>query len=270
MRGGGVFDGRRRQMGGRFARSVGSGPRLFRRAASALGGHMRGNVVAYVALFFALTGTATALSGSNTVFSDDIVNGQVKRGDLAPNAVSTSRVADESLLGSDVRAGSLSGSDVNDGSLSGSDVGADTLTGEKIRESSLAEVPSAAVGGRGAASTEGTCDPEDEVFVSCGFVSLNVPSGASGARALLVGRIRARFDDGTGVGSCRLATSTVGPVPNSTVPQDTIQGSAYAPLTGVTPPLSPGRVNDFGIECTEEAGGIRYDEAAIEAVLISP
>ena len=32
--------------------------------------HLRGNVIAYVALFFALTGgTAFALTGSNTVFS---------------------------------------------------------------------------------------------------------------------------------------------------------------------------------------------------------
>jgi hypothetical protein len=38
-----------------------------------------------LALFLVLTGgSAYALSGHNTVFSDDIVNGQVKRADLAP------------------------------------------------------------------------------------------------------------------------------------------------------------------------------------------
>jgi hypothetical protein len=43
------------------------------------------NVASAIALFVALGGgTAVALSGSNTVFSDDIVNGQVKPQDLAP------------------------------------------------------------------------------------------------------------------------------------------------------------------------------------------
>jgi hypothetical protein len=42
------------------------------------------DVLAAFALFLALTsGTAAALSGKNTVYSDDIVNGQVKASDLA-------------------------------------------------------------------------------------------------------------------------------------------------------------------------------------------
>jgi hypothetical protein len=39
-------------------------------------------VVALIALFVALGGTATALSGSNTVFSDDIVNNEVQSADV--------------------------------------------------------------------------------------------------------------------------------------------------------------------------------------------
>jgi hypothetical protein len=45
------------------------------------------NVISTVCLFLVLGGgTAVALNGSNTVFSDDIVNGQVKPSDLAPLA----------------------------------------------------------------------------------------------------------------------------------------------------------------------------------------
>ncbi len=40
-------------------------------------------IVASLALFVALGGTATALHGHNSVFSDDIKNGQVKAADLA-------------------------------------------------------------------------------------------------------------------------------------------------------------------------------------------
>ena len=46
--------------------------------------HIRSNVIGYIALFaFAMSGTASALDGSDTVFSDDIVNGEVKSADIA-------------------------------------------------------------------------------------------------------------------------------------------------------------------------------------------
>jgi hypothetical protein len=41
-------------------------------------GHVRSNVVGYVAVFLALTGTAIALPGKNSVNSGDIKNNQVK------------------------------------------------------------------------------------------------------------------------------------------------------------------------------------------------
>src|SRR6058998_3012786 len=75
--------------------------------------HIRGNIVGYVALFFALsTGSAVALSGSNTVFTDDIVNDQVRSDDvrndtlgggglqavdLRPDSVGASEVVNDSL-----------------------------------------------------------------------------------------------------------------------------------------------------------------------------
>lgn len=74
--------------------------------------HVRGNVVAYVALFFAVTGgTAYALEGSNTVFSDDITNEQVRSADVANDS------APGALTGTDIRANSLTGSDINEASL---------------------------------------------------------------------------------------------------------------------------------------------------------
>jgi hypothetical protein len=48
-------------------------------------------VVALIALFAALTGTAAALHGRNSVASNDIKNGQVKTPDLAKKAVTPSR-----------------------------------------------------------------------------------------------------------------------------------------------------------------------------------
>jgi hypothetical protein len=62
-------------------------------------------VVAYLALFVALTGgTAAALSGSNTVQSDDIGPGaQVKAPDVADNAVGSPDVINNSLTGADIK-----------------------------------------------------------------------------------------------------------------------------------------------------------------------
>jgi hypothetical protein len=68
--------------------------------------HIRSNVIGYIALFLVLTGgTAYALNGSNTVFSKDIVNGQVKRPDIAASAVVSGKVADGSLTGVDIANG---------------------------------------------------------------------------------------------------------------------------------------------------------------------
>jgi hypothetical protein len=79
--------------------------------------------VAFVALLAALSGTAVALPGTNTVDSGDIKNGQVKNKDIRNNAVT--------------------GGKVKDGAVKSADVGDDSLTGTDINESTLGQVPSA-------------------------------------------------------------------------------------------------------------------------------
>ena len=71
--------------------------------------HLRNNVVGYLALFVALSGTAYAAVelGKNDVRSRHIKNGQVKIKDLAADAVTSPKVADGSLLGEDFAAGQL-------------------------------------------------------------------------------------------------------------------------------------------------------------------
>jgi hypothetical protein len=66
------------------------------------------NVVASLSLFLVLSGgTAVALTGSNTVFSDDIVDNQVRAADLGPASVAGSEVKANSVTGADVREASL-------------------------------------------------------------------------------------------------------------------------------------------------------------------
>jgi hypothetical protein len=104
--------------------------------------HIRGNIVGYIALFFALsTGSAVALSGSNTVFTDDIVNDQVYSAD----------VRNDTLSG-----GGLAAADLRPNAVGTSEVLNNSLTGSDILESSLGQVPSASnsdsLGGTPAAS----------------------------------------------------------------------------------------------------------------------
>jgi hypothetical protein len=80
--------------------------------------------VAFVALLAALSGTAVALPGTNSVDSGDIKNRQVKGKDLANNAVT--------------------GAKVKNSAIRSADVGNDSLTGTDVNESTLGKVPSAA------------------------------------------------------------------------------------------------------------------------------
>lgn len=89
-------------------------------------------LVAFVALIAALSGTAVALPGKNTIDSGDIKKAAVKASDIAKNAVNGVKVKPNSLTGADVK--NLTGADVTD----------DGLTGADLNESSLAKVPSAA------------------------------------------------------------------------------------------------------------------------------
>jgi hypothetical protein len=75
--------------------------RLFARRPSAA------MVVAFVALLAALSGTAVALPGKNTVDSGDIKKANVKKSDIAKNAVISGKVKDGSLLAKDFKAGEL-------------------------------------------------------------------------------------------------------------------------------------------------------------------
>ena len=65
-------------------------------------GHIRTHVVGYVAVFLALSGTAMALPGTNTVDSGDIVPSGVTTPDLGLDAVAAARIADGTVASADL------------------------------------------------------------------------------------------------------------------------------------------------------------------------
>ena len=101
-----------------------------------------GNVVATVALFIALGGTAWALA-RESVGAREIINGSVRSAELE----------DDDVRGVDIQAATISGSDVADDSLGGSDV----------RESSLT-LPEGPPGPPGPPGADGSPDTPDQVI----------------------------------------------------------------------------------------------------------
>ena len=73
--------------------------------------------------FFMMLATGVAYA-ADTVFSADIVDGEVKSADLGDSSVGTSKVKDQNLTGTDILDDSLKGADIDEASLSISGGGA--------------------------------------------------------------------------------------------------------------------------------------------------
>jgi hypothetical protein len=207
------------------------------------------NVMATIAVFLVLSGgTAVALTGSNTVQSDDLGPGaQVQAPDVAANAVG----------GPDVTDNSLAGADVNEASL-GTVPNASKVGG-------LA--PSALTRGRAKTSVPG-CDPDSSTFVDCGAVTVNL---ARTSRVLIVTSAMWYVGGNFSAGTCRIGVDGAPFGPNvfpgqdmDTTSPDTEQSLT---LTNVTGPLPAGS-HTFGLACNEFAGGIDFDQSFVSVALL--
>lgn len=236
--------------------------------------HVRSNVVGYVALLI-LAGSATALEGKNTVYSDDIVDGEVRKPDLGRGAVRTEHIRDGDVDGTDLAAdsvdgtkidnGSLDGGAVADESLNGADV--DSVTGDDIDEGTLSEVPRARVAGRGRSAEGGSCNPESGGYVSCVAVSLDLPAlGRVFVHGFGNGRTESNTDEA--YGDCAIYTSATGGFPETVrVNADDTSGGEFG-ISLVTGPIGPGVVS-IEVHCNEVApGGILYRNVGVSAFQI--
>ena len=108
--------------------------------------HLRSNVVGYLALFVALSGTAYAidgpLPGQDQVGSADIINNEVSGADIRGNQILSSDVRDDTfanggLTGTDIADESLSGSDIGFGAVESADVSDGSLTGDDVADQGI-------------------------------------------------------------------------------------------------------------------------------------
>jgi hypothetical protein len=132
--------------------------------------HVRNNVVGYVAVFIALSGTAYAADtvGSSdiideSILSQDIKNDEVKAPDLGANSVGSGKIVNDTVQGLDILDDTIASADIQQGSvrsadlindtsasaLTGTDVLNNSLTGGDIDESTLSGVPSEPAGPAG-------------------------------------------------------------------------------------------------------------------------
>jgi hypothetical protein len=197
-------------------------------------------VIAFVALLAALSGTAVALPGKNSVDSGDIKNKQVKGKDLANNAVTSGKVKNNSLTGADVRDDSLTGADVNEGSLgqvpsantansatTASSAGnADTVNGQSANDIIAASKPlTAAVSGNCGALRRGSAGTS---------ITLEAP---------------ARCD-------VRFSRSVQGCFPILTISDSNNSGQLHAVLTTDEPSFVALDANEVGVVYRDSAGAL--------------
>src|SRR3954452_3305855 len=150
------------------------------------------NVVAVIALFFALGGTVYAAAGKingNQIKPNSIPGNRIKpksltASQLKANAISAAqikagsisagKIQKGSLTGAQIKAGSLTGTQIQSGSLTGTQIKAGSITGTQVNGPTLTGVNAAAIGTvQYVASTVGM----NEASTSGTSTTANCPSG---------------------------------------------------------------------------------------------
>jgi hypothetical protein len=94
-------------------------------------------VVSYLALFLALGGTGAY--AANTVFSTDIVDGEVKTADLQPGGVTSYRIANGTVGANDLAPDAVTSPDVENFTLTGVDIASASIPALKLIPNSLGQ-----------------------------------------------------------------------------------------------------------------------------------
>jgi hypothetical protein len=95
-------------------------------------------VIACVALFVALTGSAIAAGvGKNTVRSPQIVDGTVRTVDLRDNAVAAGKIAPDAVDTTEIAENGVDSSDVAADTLASGDLAAASVTSSEVADQSL-------------------------------------------------------------------------------------------------------------------------------------
>lgn len=130
----------------------------------------RPTIVGFAILVVLMTaGAAQSLSGSNTVFSDDIVDRAVANADLGTNSITRAKIADNAIAGPEVVNNSISGADVLGASLTYEAEGdsAELAAGESADfDAFCSGTADEALSGQWEAWNNATDEPTEQIAVS--------------------------------------------------------------------------------------------------------
>jgi hypothetical protein len=247
--------------------------------------HIRSNVIGYLALFVALSGTAYAAGtiGSDdiideSILSQDIKNAEVKNPDLAPDSVGTGKIFDGTVRSADVADDTtdfgLTAQDLEPGSVGTSEVADDSLTGSDIDESTLSIQRNENIENGG-----GTCNPSSSTFVPCVSAAAAVNAGD---RVLVTATGGWFGTNGAGradTGNCELIQEMFGGSTSAGFPQSLGQAgdqfnsssrlSGFA-LTDIFIASLGGTVATYRLRCNQTDGDVQYDDTRITIVNLGP
>lgn len=144
-----------------------------------------------LALTVAGTLSASALAGTNTVASDDIIDGQIY----------TTDIRDSTISGTDVRNSSLTGADIGDNSLTGVDLGSNAIGSRELAWESFQTAADSAeivAGGTSQANTatEVRAQCPAGAFAVGGGAYWDFPSGTLSGVRILAGNVLAEGRNG--------------------------------------------------------------------------
>jgi hypothetical protein len=156
--------------------------------------HLRSNVVGYLALFVALSGTAVALPATDTVFGDDIVDGQIESIDISDiDGVRSVDVRDDDKNGGGLAAIDLARDSVGSSEIATDGVGSPEIATDAVRGPEIA--------------TDGVGSPEIETDAVRGP---EIATDAVGSPEIELDAVRAPEIATDGVGSAEIAEDAVG------------------------------------------------------------
>ncbi len=199
------------------------------------------NVCSLLALTIAV-GTGGAYA-ANTVFSTDIVDGEVKHADLAGNSVTSTNIYNGSVLNAEIGANAVDGSKVFDASLGAADLGFDSVASGEIATDAV----------NGSEVSAGAIDSDE------------ISDNTLAASDLATGSVRAAEIDTGAVTSSELGDNSVG---SSKIANDSITafdlagGQSNGSINLSAGFVANGRCRDVGIS----VGGAMPGDAVIFSV----
>lgn len=240
-------------------------------------GHIRSNVIGYVALFLALALTPA--------WAATLGKGDVKKKNIAKNAVTKKAIAKNAVTGKHVKDGSLGEGDLAGGLLDDLEgqpgpqgeqgpPGTQGIQGPPGQDGQDGQngtdgAPGQAGPGRSAINAAG-CDPNlGNAFLDCATVDLNLP--ASG-RVLVTASSPWFANEASAGGRCRLRVDNTTNIIELVEIGEAVDTTTnvfpnHLALTAVSDSLTAGN-HTFALQCDEPAGDYALQDSQISAVYV--